>query len=255
MYRFAPAAALGLLLLAPTAEAATIGSLDSSRNHAGYALTGLKYDDLRGALTAAGHEIAAATASVGASYLAGIDLFFTGLPAPSTQPSGYALGIEIAALIDWVTAGGVLVAVGDNKTFTDAANSWMEPFGLTLLPWSRNGGVWSEDQNPLLAGVAGTALEAAGAGSFAAGDYDTLARIGSTPVVVSRALGAGLVIGLGDANFFDDPAGSSGLQFFLNAAAAADARAVTPTPLPASLPLLAGAGAILVAARRLSRRT
>ncbi|WP_116132080.1 VPLPA-CTERM sorting domain-containing protein [Tropicimonas sp. IMCC34043] len=251
MSRFLLPAALGLLALSTSAHATTIGSLDTSRVHIGFALTGSKYEDVLAALLDAGNEAAAPTRVVTSDYLAAVDVFVTGLPAILGTTAGYAAAAEITALQAWVQQGGVLVLGGDNQNFTAAANSWMTPFGLTLVEASLSGGIWGSGPDALLAGeVAGADLGFGSGGYFAPGDYDVLATIGENAAVVQRQYGRGLVIGLGDGNFFDDPASTVAESFFVNIASVSRAMNLAATPLPASLPLLAGGVGALLALRR-----
>ncbi|MEX5728105.1 hypothetical protein Ga0609869_001458 [Rhodovulum iodosum] len=226
---------------AAPAMAASIGSLDSSRTYLSYQLDGGNYDDIRNAIINDGHSVTAGTGTVSAAYLAGLDVFYTGmLDTASTAP-------EIAALQSFVAAGGTLVIGADNTSVNSAGNynSWFTPFGLSVTGNGASGGTWAASSDALLAnGVAGTSLGFVAGTDFTAGAYTTLATDSDgDAAVVKIGYGSGWVVGLGDGNFNDDPASTQSQQFFRNIMAEADGPG--EVPLPASLPLL-GLGIVMI---------
>lgn len=235
-------------VVATSAAAGTIGSFDASRTYSQYYLTGGNYDDIRNAISGAGHTVAAATGSVTGAYLSGVDVFYTGMVDVDGSPGGAATAGEISALQTWVSGGGILVIGGENNSFDANANTWFNPFGLNLAAAGVSGGTWGAGPDPLLAnGVAGTSLGFITGGYFDPGLYDTLATVSGQAGVVRIGYGSGYVIGLGDGNFIDDPASVQSRQFFLNIM---DMGNVAPVPLPASLPLFAAAVGALGLLRR-----
>lgn len=252
------AAFAGMAVMGSAAAAATIGSLDSTRTYQDHYLTGSQLSDLRGAMVAGGHTVAAATGQVTAGYLETVDVFFTGLVDWSFSSDGRATSDEIAALQDWVATGGTLVVGGDNLLFAWNVNTWLEPFGLSQAFAVQNGGTWSAGDNPLLAGgVAGAELEFRNGSYFQPGDFDTLATVNDRAAIVEKSYGPGTVIGIADVNFMRNRATAPAKQFFINVADAAESDlsdvldstgAAAPVPLPAGLPLFAGAVLLLTIA-------
>ncbi|MET0025101.1 MAG: PEP-CTERM sorting domain-containing protein [Sedimenticola sp.] len=218
-----------ITLLGTTANAGVIGSFDSTRAYSSYYLEGSNYDDIRNAILADGHSVASSTSTVTTSYLGSLDVFYTGMLDTAATAS------EITALQSFVTGGGTLVIGADNTAVNSLANynSWFNPFGLSVTGGSASGGTWSTSTDDLLAnGVAGTALGFLAGTDFAAGSYTTLATDSSgDAAVVSLAYGSGLVIGLGDGNFNDDPASIQSQQFFQNIMSADSNQVPVPAPL------------------------
>lgn len=251
LFRLTAAIGLGLSFIGSAAIASTIGSLNSTRTYGAYQLDGGNYDDIRNAILGDGHTVVAGTSAVNGGYLSGLDVFYTGMIDTAAGVS------EILALQSFVSAGGTLVIGADNTAVTSLANynSWFNPFGLSASGNSSNGGVWATGADPLLAnGVGGTALGTNAGTDFTPGGYNILATDSQgDAVVVSLAYGSGLVIGLGDGNFIDDPASLQSRQFFQNIMANAG---IAPVPLPASFPLLLfGLGSFLAMAFRRRRES
>lgn len=232
---------------ASSSSAGVIGSFDQSRTYEQYYLTGANYSDLKADLETAGHTVAAATGTVTESYLAGLDVFFTGGLDIDPASPGMATTDELTALKSWVAAGGTLVVGGENSNFTVATNSWLTPITSSMLQMAGGNisdGTWASGADPLLAGgVAGASLGFVEGGFFASGSYDSLATYGSGASAIARiGVGNGLVIGLGDANFLQNGSSPTNRQFIVNVA---DTARVSTVPLPAGLPLLLAGIAVL----------
>lgn len=241
------AAALGLVMFSSTVTAGVIGSLDATRTYLLYQLDGGKYDDIRNAIIGDGHTVVAGTGTVTPGYLAGLDVFYTGMLDTS------ATGAEISALQNFASAGGVVVIGAENVSVNTVAgyNSWFNPFGLSVSGGSASGGSWAAGTDPLLAsGVAGSALGFSSGTDFTPGAYNVLATDSTgDAAVVSLAFGSGLIIGLGDGNFINDPASAQSQQFFRNIMALSPAS----TPEPGSFTLLfLGLGGLTLLRRRIS---
>ena len=98
-------------LLAPDAAASGVwGSLDSSRLESpGDALaTSSTMSDLRSEIVAAGGSLATPASTIDATYLGGVDVFFTSMM--SAAPSS----TELTALSDFVQNGGVCIVTCDD---------------------------------------------------------------------------------------------------------------------------------------------
>lgn len=92
--RFFVLAASALTLLAPaTAAAATWGSFDTTRMaYAAGSLEGTAHDELRATIEAAGDTLVAATGTLTADDLAGVDVFYTGMLSGGTGATAGDLG-------------------------------------------------------------------------------------------------------------------------------------------------------------------
>lgn len=231
------------------ASAANVGSFDATRTYLSYQLTGANYSVLRTSIEGAGHTVAAATGTITAAYLSGIDVFFSGLFENDGNAGGMATAPEIAALQSFVSAGGIAILLGENSGFVNNVNSWLSPFGVTNTGGG-SGGTWAAGPDPLLAnGVAGSDLDFNSGSVLTPGGYDVLATISGSAAVGRIAFGAGYVIATGDGNFLDNGIDADNIQFVLNVL---DSAGVTPqVPLPAALPmLLAGLGGLALVRRR-----
>lgn len=70
---------------------------------------------------------ATSTSNANEAYLSGIDLYFTGLTY------GEMPADELIALINFINRGGVVIATGDNTSFTSSVNSLLNTFGLNIV--------------------------------------------------------------------------------------------------------------------------
>lgn len=241
-----------MLATTSAAGAATLGSFDQYHTQTNYFVNGAQYDDLRTAISGAGHTVKAGIDLVTQAYLSDVDVFYTGMINSSGNPEAYATAPEISALQGWVASGGVLVIGGENASYVDSANSWMSPFGLSLAVSSAYNGTYATGSNPLLAnGVAGSPTGFLAGSYFAPGSYDTIAGDGTNTYIAGLDYGDGYVIGLGDGSFNRDALDPVNRQFFLNVM---DLETTAAVPLPATLPLLAfGLGALGFGLRRRQR--
>ncbi len=267
------AASVAAVMLAQSATAAVIGSLDSSRTYQvtttqgevrDQSVTGNYYSNFRQHLESTGSTVAAATDRVTSEYLSGVNLFITGTPTLNGDVAGRASAAEQAALRDWVHAGGVALILGEMGSFNQTANTWFAPFGLSISGNHGGGtGRWTNSENALLDGV-GTGVSLTAGGAVAGSYDDVLARYGSSATngqiaIVGMQYGAGYLIASGDSSPFsnqsfrlfntDGVTPSSTAVFTSNIVGLADN--IAPIPVPATLPLiLAGLGAIGVLRRR-----
>jgi hypothetical protein len=126
------------------------GSFDASRiNYPGGPLTGTEHSTLRGIITGAGGTIGAATPTLTAAYLAGVDVFYTSLLSTST---GVLSAAEQTALQAWVNAGGTLIVTGDIFPIP-AYDSFTGVYGVTWTPLSGVGIGTTVGAHPIIAGV------------------------------------------------------------------------------------------------------
>lgn len=274
------AGAIAVMMIAQSASAAVIGSLDQSRTYSvtttsgevrNQALDGNYYSKLHTHLASTGSTFAAGATTVTADYLDGIDLFITGTPTLNTNTAGRASAAEQNALADWVFNGGIALILSETgNAFAQTANTWLAPFGLSISGNHGAGtGRWTNSDNPLLDGVNEGSLNTVAlnaGGAFAAGGVydDVLARYGSSATggqiaIVGMKWGEGYIIASGDASPFtnerfnafntDGVTPSKSATFVSNIVAMADTPA--PVPVPAALPLLAvGLGALGLFRRR-----
>lgn len=137
------ASALILVLLSGPANAVLIGGFDGSR-----VLFGVySVFDAGGAnaeLTNAANfplygdtiNFAASTTVASDAYLSGIDIFFTGLLNFDAAALSAA---EVISLTNFIMAGGVVIAHGDNLGFDQTVDALLNVFGLDVNNLSNNG--------------------------------------------------------------------------------------------------------------------
>lgn len=244
------AATLGVAAIAAAsgvAEAAVIGSFIGLQDNT----------QLVGKLTDQGHTLALKTdySPLSAGYLAGIDVFITGL-IPADATAG-----ELTALTDWVTGGGTAVITGEHGAFTSRYNTWLNPLGVTLagVGWNYSTpAVFSTDpSDPYLAnGVSGSFFPVDNRGYYTgmpAGANVIATGTDGTNFALKFTLGAGVVIAVADTYFMTNGAiggaSNAGVDFLLNAASLARAGAtpggvdpgVGEVPLPGAFVLMASA--------------
>jgi len=112
----------------PASASVTWGSFDISRiNYSGGPLTGSAHSGLRGIITANDGVIGAATGTLTAGYLGGVDVFYTSLLNTGT---GALSASEQAALQNWVAAGGTLIVTADIWPLA-AYESFTSTYGVT----------------------------------------------------------------------------------------------------------------------------
>jgi hypothetical protein len=102
-----------LLAAIPSAQSNCVwGSFDGTRiNYAAGVLTnGTSHVNLRTVIANNGGTLAPATGTLDATYLAGVDVFYTSL---LHNPNGALSAAEQTALQSWVAAGGTLIVTGD----------------------------------------------------------------------------------------------------------------------------------------------
>ena len=103
-----------LLLLVPVlamAQPCNWGSFDASRvNYSSGTLTGSAHTVLVGIIETNGGTIVSPTPVLDATYLNGVNVFYTSLLSSST---GVLSGAEQTALQNWITGGGTLIVTGD----------------------------------------------------------------------------------------------------------------------------------------------
>lgn len=109
----------------------TWGGPDSSRASRGLQFGG-SYTDFKNAITANGGVIGAATPTIDAGYLSGIDVFYSNW---SNSATGVLSGAEQAALGAWVNTGGTLIVSADIFNLP-TYNSYGALFGITFAPVS-----------------------------------------------------------------------------------------------------------------------
>lgn len=233
-------AVVAMAMTASTVQAAVVGGFNGAdtRANADYSIVdGVNYTNLRDATIDAGHSISGLTGAFTAGYLNSVDVFITGLLRLDNDPITLS-SAEQTALTAWVSAGGTLFVTGDNANFDSNTNTFLNLFGLNLNSTSSSGGTWSTVADPLLAGIVpGSSLSFTGGGTPITGSGLTaLASDSAGAIVASLVFGNGRVIATGDANMFQTDAQS--IQFALNVFGSSTG--VTPVPLPAALPLLAG---------------
>jgi hypothetical protein len=73
--------------------------------------------------------LAASTTTATAGYLSGIDIFITGLINFNAEALS---GAEITALTDFINGGGVVIAYGDNTSFSQTVDGLLNAFGLDV---------------------------------------------------------------------------------------------------------------------------
>lgn len=186
-----------------------------------------------------------------ASYLSGLDVFITGL-IPANATAG-----ELAALTDWVMAGGTLVITGEHSGFKDRYNTWLNSFGVTLdgVSWNYNTPVVfaTDPTDPYLAnGVSGSTMPISNRGWYSAypSDANILATgTDGTVFALQLDLGAGVVIAVADTYFLNngvvnDP-GNGGMKLLSNAISLAGATQPggggdTGGEIPSEIPLPGG---------------
>lgn len=227
--------------LSGAASAVVVGSFDSTRVLERRVLNdGADRDVLRAAIAGGGHVIAPTTGTLSASYLNGLDVFYTSVLGFGSSSSVLSAG-EQTALFDWVTAGGILLSTGETPFFRAAYESVLNPFGIDLV--SQAAAVQSQWVNDpsidlLGNGVAGADLGDSGTGVISSGMSTVLALNSGNTVGLSAQIGSGLVVAIGDSNFLDDQLiNPAGRQFFLNVLEAE----VSPIPLPAGFLLMLSA--------------
>ncbi|MGD9857938.1 MAG: DUF4350 domain-containing protein, partial [Planctomycetaceae bacterium] len=127
----ATAAFCSLVVPAATAQAdlATWGSFDSSRiaYTGGVLTTGDGYDEFRTIIMANNGTLVSPTSTLTASYLNGIDVFYTSLLHDS---NGTLSGAEQTALHDWISAGGTLIVTADIVAL-NGYNTFTSSYGVT----------------------------------------------------------------------------------------------------------------------------
>jgi len=114
-----PAPALGV----------TWGSFDASRvNYTeGHLNGGKAHSDLKALIEAGGHSLAAGTATLDASYLEGVEVFYTSIVK---ETDGALSQAEQTAVQDWVESGGTLIVIADHISPSDY-DSYTTAFGVT----------------------------------------------------------------------------------------------------------------------------
>ncbi len=136
---------VGTVVVAAPAHAASWGSFDGTRiAYATGTLDGDAHDGLRAAIAAHGDVLAAATGTLTAEYLDGVDVFYTAMLSDGTGPTagdpGSLSGAELAALQAWLDGGGTLVltidANGLDGPWDTVYDTWAAPFGVGELAWS-----------------------------------------------------------------------------------------------------------------------
>lgn len=235
------------------AKAATVGSFDGSQVFSRAVFTtGDRRDAVRDATTASGHMIAAATGTLSAGYLAGVDVFYTSAMGLGSDSRALDAG-EQAALVDWVSRGGVLFSTGETSSLAPIYRSVLNPFAIDIVGQAGQGSnsFWVNDPSiDLLAGgVAGQALNDVGTALVGSAGATTLALNNGMTVGLLQSFGAGFIVAIGDSNFLDDNRiNPAGRQFFLNVLESAPG--VRAVPLPLAAPMLALAVGLLAAAGR-----
>ncbi len=140
-----------------SAHAATWGSFDATRiAYATGALTGDVHSELRNEVEANGDEVGAPTGTLTAEYLAGVDVFYTGMLSDGTGPSAGNLGTlspdEQAALDGWIVAGGTLVITVDSNgfdgPFDTVYDSWLGAYGVTAFSFNFDNGAGMPNGTP-----------------------------------------------------------------------------------------------------------
>lgn len=134
---YAGIAAVGILCAASSASASfiSVGGYDS------FDISGLPGGDLGAAmLNPANHPTFGvsgftdagdvAFGSATASYLSGVDMFFTGRLGITSSPSGS----DITNLVNFVNDGGVLVINNDRSTSFTSLDPLLNAFGIDLVP-------------------------------------------------------------------------------------------------------------------------
>jgi len=140
-----------LALSATTAGACVWGSFDATRiNYAAGPLTGTAHSQLRAIIEANGGTIAPATPTLTASYLSGVDVFYTSLLSTST---GVLSSAEQDALHEWIAGGGTLVVTADIFPLP-AYESFTAYYGVTdYTALSNNANGYPVADHPLTQGV------------------------------------------------------------------------------------------------------
>lgn len=229
-------AAVAVFSFSGVASAATIGNWDGSDRSWNSGAT------LVGTMTGRGHTVEADGAATAAN-LANDDVFVIG------EATRNMTGTEITDLLGWLTAGGRLLVTADSGAIGVAAgNSIMSALGSTL---SFSG---DASNGALVAGsfltqggpfdivgetLSATPGSAVTGGTALAGSYVGFEKIGS-----------GYIFAFGDHfqnDFFGNTDATTNGQMHINLV---EGSAVPSVPLPAGLPLVAGALGLLSLLRR-----
>jgi hypothetical protein len=239
-----------VILTAVPAMSATVGTRGSSRLFSGsnYNLAaGTSFAPLRADVLGAGRSIVETT-TVTASFLATIDVFYSGLLSLSFAFAfAFAMGEE-AALYDWINAGGTMIYQGENAAWGPTTNTFLSTAGLTQSSnVSGRAALFATSASPLLAnGVAGSSMPFSAAGGIVGAEVTLATGDAGKTVAFWETYGDGSIIGVMDVDASRDAVPR---QFILNAID----YSVADVPLPAAAPLLAALGGLGVMARRRRR--
>ena len=136
--------AIGLagLALSSAANAVVIGGFDSLRTLGDpYSIYGASnartelFDTTKYALYGDTLDFAGPTAVATDTYLAGIDIFFTGLIDFNARK---LTSVEVSSLTAFINGGGVVIAHGDNTSFSETVDGLLNAFGLDVVNSSSN---------------------------------------------------------------------------------------------------------------------
>lgn len=128
-------AALAALLVCGTVNAAVIvGGFAGNRTLNGYSIYNTASSANIQLSNSANHALygdsiafTAGTTAVDSTYLAGVDIFFTGLM--NFNRAKLTAG-EVSALGSFINGGGVVIAHGDNLSFSETVDGLLNAFGL-----------------------------------------------------------------------------------------------------------------------------
>ncbi len=143
-----------ILLLIPVlamAQPCNWGSFDATRiNYSSGPLTGGAHTALVGIIVANGGTVISPTPVLDATYLGGVNVFYTSLLSTST---GALSGAEQTALQNWITGGGTLIVTGDIFPLA-AYESFTAFYGVTnYTAISGSGNGYPVASHPITAGI------------------------------------------------------------------------------------------------------
>ncbi|HEX2252994.1 MAG TPA: hypothetical protein VHQ65_06985 [Thermoanaerobaculia bacterium] len=212
--------ALLTVLALPAAAELEVGSLAASRIGNAWTLDGTNMEAARaklenpdnfgsvGGVDPVDIDVTDVSAPLTAGVLAPFDVFFIGY-----TPDGTLADAELAALQDWVDAGGSLILTCDDESHDEICELFGRTLGGNATPPTEPAP--GQLTHPLFTGPFGTATTIVNSGNysyFASAVGATVLAVDDAglPIILIEGVGDGLVLSMGDVDMLSDFTLSSG---------------------------------------------